>query len=960
MIITSGFLAISPSYDAHIRIADFESKIRGKDMLQSSPSVLRVLCILCGLQAVAGAAPPDYATDVAPLLAKYCTACHGAEEPEGKLVLESYATLMAGGANGGVIVPGRAAESRLVRMLTGEAKPQMPPDDNERPKPAEIEIIKQWIDAGAKSPEGKQPDPTLLVTPRIAPRAEVKRKITAVAVSPDGSLLAIARLRDVELIKPGDGSMVRTLADHHGSVNAVNFSTDGSQLVVASGEPGLFGEATLWNVADGPAVRKFRGHRDTLYAARLSPDGKLLATGSYDQRILLWDTQSGSTVRTIAGHNGAVLDLDFSPDGKLLASASGDRTVKLWDVASGARLDTLGQPLRDVYTAAFSPDGKFLAAGGVDRRIRIWSIIAGGKEGTNTLVHTRFAHDGAILRLVWSRDGKSLVSSADNRTIKVWDAAEMSPRQMLETQPDWATGLALSSDGRTLFIGRMDGSFATQQVAGASPSGDSLVKAAPALAPAEPSPPEPMVEIAEVEPNDAAPQATAINLPAVVAGKLLAGSGQTSDADIFRYQAKAGETWILETSAARSGSRADTKLEVLSTDGKPVLRMMLEATRDSAVTFRGADSNATGFRLMNSEEMELNQYLYVGGEVCRLFRFPQGPDSDFVFYDASGRRRGYFDTTPTTHYLDEPCYIVRPVPPGEKTLASGLPVFPLYFVNDDDGLRRLGADSRLTFVAPADGEYLVRVTDSRGLSSDKSHYKLTLRKPRHDFKVSLAEVNASVHAGSGRRFTVRVDRVDGFDDEVRIDVAGLPPGFSTSGPLVVEAGHDACRGTLYAAAGAPAPTKENATASTLTATATIDGKPVTKAAGGFGELKLAPKPKLIVRLELDPANKSAAPPSQSALPELTIAPGTMVSAKLRVERNGFDGEIKFDVDNLPHGVIVDDIGLNGILILPGQTERQIFLTARPWVPENTRPFHALALVEGNQASPPMMLRVKKP
>ena len=67
------------------------------------------------------------------------------------------------------------------------------------------------------------------------------------------------------------------------------------------------------------------------------------------------------------------------------------------------------------------------------------------------------------------------------------------------------------------------------------------------------------------------------------------------------------------------------------------------------------------------------------------------------------------------------------------------------------------------------------------------------------------------------------------------------------------------------------------------------------------------------------------------------------------QRNGFDDRIAFDVANLPHGVIVDDIGLSGVLIPEKQTERTIFLRAEPWVPEQTRPFFATAQVEGNQS-----------
>jgi hypothetical protein len=78
---------------------------------------------------------------------------------------------------------------------------------------------------------------------------------------------------------------------------------------------------------------------------------------------------------------------------------------------------------------------------------------------------------------------------------------------------------------------------------------------------------------------------------------------------------------------------------------------------------------------------------------------------------------------------------------------------------------------------------------------------------------------------------------------------------------------------------------------------------------------------------------------------------------LRVERNGFKDRVQFAVDNLPHGVIVDNIGLSGVLIPEGQSQRQIFLTAAPWVSETVRPFHAVANNAGAQASAPITLRV---
>jgi len=92
--------------------------------------------------------------------------------------------------------------------------------------------------------------------------------------------------------------------------------------------------------------------------------------------------------------------------------------------------------------------------------------------------------------------------------------------------------------------------------------------------------------------------------------------------------------------------------------------------------------------------------------------------------------------------------------------------------------------------------------------------------------------------------------------------------------------------------------------------------------------------------------------------ELTIAPGTTVSATLKVERNGFKDRIQFEVDGLPHGVIVDNIGLSGVLIPEGQSERQIFLTCAKWLSNLDRPFDAVATNAGAQASAPVVLHVR--
>ena len=1163
--------------------------------------------------AAAHPAGPDYRRDVEPLLKQYCLGCHGADEPESDLNLEDFAALLKGGKGGVVVVPGRSELSRLTLTVEGKAEPVMPPEGNEAPSPEELAVLKAWIDAGAKGPSGAAPDPTILVTPQVPPRRAVRSPVTAAAYSPDGAHVAVARYGQVEIVSVESRAVVRRLAGLRGRVTDVEYSADGKTLLTAAGEPGVFGEAQLWNAADGKLLRTFTGHKDSLYAAALSPDGRLVATASYDQQIKLWDAATGKELRTLAGHNGAVFDVAFRPDGKVLASASADRTIKLWDVASGQRLDTFAQPLKEQYTVAFRADGRQLAAGGMDNRIRVWNITPAAKEGTNQLVLARFAHEGAILRLAYSRDGQTLVSTGEDRAVRLWNVKGYTERKPVEAQTDWGTALALAPDGKTVLVGRLDGAYAwydamtgeprlpakpellavmprgiqrgeatrvvlkgkhlaaATQVTVAPPAGakgkvavrwlpddpqrpderiveltaeaslprgtyqvtvssaggtsaakpiqiddlpqreetepnDMLSRAATAELPAgvwgtlarpgdidhirfagrrgqtivcqldgrrigstinavltllDPEgnvvasnnefdgQPDPLVaytlprdgvygvrvtdlamsgsaehwyrvsigelplvtgvmplavqvgqptelvlagfnlpaearvsvtaakpgslpvpldaakyrttrplavlattepEVVEREPNDGPAQATPLPVPGHGHGRIHSTAAAGLDQDLFRFEATAGTSYIVEVEAQRRNSPLDSRIEVLDAAGRPVERLLLVATRDSYITFRGIDSTILDCRVKNWEEMELNEYMYLQGEVCKLFRLPQGPDSGFAFYGSAGKRRCYFDTSPTGHALDEPCYIVEPHPPGTKLIPSGLPVFPLYYANDDDGLRKLKTDSRLTFTAPRDGSYLVRVGDSRGFQGDRFAYRLTVRPAAPDFQVRVATMNPTVNADSARGIRFEAERIDGFDGDIRLDVAGLPAGYTLPNPLVIEAGHDDCMGALTAAADAKSATAEDWAKVRITARAQVGEETVERSVAPWGAVTLGPVPKVRVRIE--PA-------------EVEIEPGQTVKVLLRVERDDFTDRIQFDALNLPHGVYVDNIGLNGILIPEGQTEREFFLTARNWVQPTDRPYffqtkavRGGAANAGDQASPAVMLRVR--
>ena len=491
-------------------------------------------------------------------------------------------------------------------------------------------------------------------------------------------------------------------------------------------------------------------------------------------------------------------------------------------------------------------------------------------------------------------------------------------------------------------------------------------------------------ELLEAEPNDSPASATSIQVPGAVNGRLRAGglqppsgvsssaerrlqtAGTGTDTDHFRFDAKKGQRWVIETMASRRGSPADTKIEVLHADGRPVERVWLQAVRDSSVTFRGIDSNNPDVRLVNWEEMELNQFLYFGGEVARLFRAPRGPDAGFLLYNRGGRL-AYFDTSPVAHPLDEPAYIVEPHPPGATFVPNGLPVFKLAYASDDDGERKLGTDSRVNFTPPADGSYLVRVTESKGFSGDRYAYRLIVREANPDFTPTLTGANQTIPRGSGRNFSVKLDRADDFTGAVRVDVSGMPKGWFASTPLVVEAGHFEADGTIFASADAAEASADAWKNVKLTATAMVDGQAVTKPLNNFGTLKLADAPKVFLSLQnsASPLPAAAVGAIPTSIPEITIAPGTEVPAWLRVVRNGDTNLVDMDIENLPHGIIVSDIGLNGVQIAAGETERKIFFSCARWVPETDRLCHVINRSarqnagDGKPTSSPVLIKVRR-
>ena len=144
------------------------------------------------------------------------------------------------------------------------------------------------------------------------------------------------------------------------------------------------------------------GHKETVTAAAISPDGRLALSVSEDGIVKLWDLRNGKEKKTLASPEDKVTGIAITPDSQRGISASHDRTVKIWDLQTGDELRTLSGHLGRVTTIAVAPDGEFALSGSDDKTLKLWNLA-------NGQVITEFACDGIPCTCAIARDGKTLV-----------------------------------------------------------------------------------------------------------------------------------------------------------------------------------------------------------------------------------------------------------------------------------------------------------------------------------------------------------------------------------------------------------------------------------------------------------------------------------------------------------------------------------------------------------------------
>jgi WD40 repeat protein len=427
---------------------------------------------------------PTFDDDVLPIFKQYCGNCHGNDKQKGGLNLATFAAAKQGGSSGEAFKPGDPDKSRVYRLTAHKEEPFMPTSGQKIPD-SQIEIIRLWIEQGAREnsgskvampdkpkvdiglkgvakgkPDGPPPMPQegkLKGDPLLVARRP--GAVLALAASPWAPLLAVGGQKQVLLFHTDTGDFLGSLPFDHGQINSLKFSRNGKLLLAAGGRGGASGKAVLFHVETCEKVTEVGIETDALLAADISSDQKLIAVGSPSKLVRIYSTADGSVLHEVKKHTDWVTAVEFSPDGVLLATGDRNGGLFVWEANTAREFHTLRGHTAMITDVSWRGDSNVLASSSEDGTVKLWEMNNGQQ------IKSWATHGGGAAAVKYSHDGK-LASTGRDRLTKLWDENGGLVKQF-EAFPDLGLRVAFTTDNAKVIAGDWAGNLKTWAVADA-------------------------------------------------------------------------------------------------------------------------------------------------------------------------------------------------------------------------------------------------------------------------------------------------------------------------------------------------------------------------------------------------------------------------------------------------------------------------------------------------------------
>ncbi|WP_316749540.1 WD40 repeat domain-containing protein [Pedobacter gandavensis] len=233
-----------------------------------------------------------------------------------------------------------------------------------------------------------------------------------------GNLLFIAqRSGSILVFNLEEEKVITTLNFHQKGVFDLKTITYKNELL-STGEDGTL---AVWSLADFSLLYHFEVIPQTVRVIALSNDEKEMALGAKDGLIRIYNTEDYSLLKELKAHTHPVTALQYSPTGDYLISGSRDAQLKVWSLPGYELINSIAAHMFSIYAIAFHPTKPYFATCSQDKGIKIWGSTDFKLYKIMSLEKNTEGHFHSINKLIWSTDGKYLISTGDDRQVMVWD-----------------------------------------------------------------------------------------------------------------------------------------------------------------------------------------------------------------------------------------------------------------------------------------------------------------------------------------------------------------------------------------------------------------------------------------------------------------------------------------------------------------------------------------------------------